>query len=62
MESANKQGDLFKRENKFCLQCEIPFWGWHSDDKCLVCRSEVEEAHSINITHSQMHREKLTHG
>ncbi len=62
MENANKQRDLFKRENKFCLKCEIPFWGWPSDKNCLVCRTPVEEAASINITHTQMLREQANSG
>lgn len=58
MASANEQLDLFTRKRMPCLICERPFWGWPNDKKCILCRSPMEDALSIDHTYDRMIEEQ----
>lgn len=63
MANANEQPeqlDLFTRKRKACLVCGSQFWAWHNDKKCILCRSPMEDAMSIDITYGQMRKESAS--
>ena len=51
-----------KREHKPCMVCKHKFWGWPVDRKCILCRSPMEDAISIDATFNSMSREQENSG
>lgn len=51
-----------KRKHKPCSVCKGRFWGWSIDKKCILCRSPLEDAISMDITFNHMRGEQMNHG